>query len=118
MKGSDGKIYILDFSVSNWYPRIQEIAVIAANLLYDREGVSTLRSSVEAVVGGYERFAPLTDIEKHFVYTYTLAGVAMEFMGAHQEKYINGNDTQETDFWINLGRNGLKRELDIGQPKL
>mgnify|MGYP001584385865 FL=1 len=35
----------------------------------------------------------------------------MEFLGAHQEKYINGYDTEETDFWMNLGRNGLKKEF-------
>jgi len=36
----------------------------------------------------------------------------MEFMGAHQEKYINGNDTEETDYWLSLGREGLRTELN------
>ena len=39
------------------------------------------------------------------------AGVAMEFMGSHQERYINGNDTAETEYWLTLGRNGLRKEL-------
>ena len=38
-------------------------------------------------------------------------GVAMEFMGSYQEKYINGNDTNETEYWLKLGREGLAREL-------
>ncbi len=40
IKGDDGKIYIIDFSVANWYPRIQELAVMAANLLHEKNGLS------------------------------------------------------------------------------
>lgn len=111
LKGNDGKIYILDFSVSNWYPRIQEIAVIVANLLYDRDDPSTLHNRIELILSEYNKLNPLTIEERQYVYPYALAGVAMEFLGAHQEKYINGNDTEETDFWLNLGRNGLRKEF-------
>jgi Ser/Thr protein kinase RdoA (MazF antagonist) len=111
VKGEDGKIYVLDFSVSNWYPRIQELSVIAANLLYDKSNPSKLLERIDLVLNEYSRLNPLTDEERKYVYSYALAGVAMEFLGAHQEKYINGNDTEETDFWMNLGRDGLKKEF-------
>jgi len=35
----------------------------------------------------------------------------MEFMGGHQEKFIKGNATEETEYWLNLGRSGLRKEL-------
>ncbi|HSH55844.1 MAG TPA: phosphotransferase [Candidatus Limnocylindrales bacterium] len=108
IKGEDGKIYILDFSVANHYPRIQELAVIVANLLHDN-GDITLEQKCEQVADEYSEFNPLTDQERKHLPAYALAGVAMEFMGAHQEKYINGNDTEETDYWLNLGRNGLRK---------
>jgi Ser/Thr protein kinase RdoA (MazF antagonist) len=111
IKGEDGKIYVLDFSVSNWYPRIQELSVIVANLLYDKNHPSTLQERIDLVLNEYSQLNPLTDEERKYVYSYALAGVAMEFLGAHQEKYINGNDTEETDFWMNLGRDGLKKEF-------
>lgn len=111
LKGDDGKIYILDFSVANWYPRIQELAVISANLLHDESDSSSLRDKCKLVVEEYSKFIPLTNEERLYLYPYALAGVAMEFMGAHQEKYINGNNTEETEFWLNLGRNGLRKEL-------
>src|SRR3989339_110628 len=111
VKGDDGKIYILDFSVTNWYPRIQEISVIVANLLYDKDSPSTLHERIDLVLNEYDRLKPLTNEERKYIYPYALAGVAMEFLGAHQEKYINGNDTEETDFWLNLGRDGLKKEF-------
>lgn len=111
LKGTDGKVYILDFSVANWYPRIQEIAVIAANLLYDKDKPSILHERIDLILNEYGRLKPLTVEEKQYIYPYALAGIAMEFLGAHQEKYINGNDTEETDFWMKLGRDGLEKEF-------
>lgn len=111
LKGDDEKIYILDFSVTNWYPRIQELAVITANLLHDVNNPMTLKEKCEMVADEYSKLNPLTPDERAHLYAYTLAGVAMEFMGAQQEKYINGNDSEETDYWLELGREGLRREL-------
>lgn len=111
LKGSDGKIYILDFSVANWYPRIQELSVIAANLLHDSNDSTSLEDRCNQVADEYSQFNQLTDLERLYLPAYALAGIAMEFMGAHQEKYVNGNDTDETDYWLNLGRNGLRKAL-------
>lgn len=111
LKGDDGKMYILDFSVANWYPRIQELAVIAANLLHDGDPTSSLQETCHQVADEYSLFNPLTDNERQHLPAYTLAGIAMEFMGAHQEKHLNGNDTEETEYWLNLGREGLKSAL-------
>src|SRR3989344_3852524 len=113
MKGKDGKIYVLDFSVANWYPRIQELAVIAANLLHEESGSLSLRDRTELILAEYDKLNPLTPEEKQHLYSYALAGVAMGFMGSHQEKFIKGNATEETEYWLNLGRNGLRKELVI-----
>lgn len=111
LKGNDGKIYILDFSVANWYPRIQELAVIAANLLHDGSDTGSLEDRCNQVADEYSRFIALTAEERQHLPAYALAGIAMEFMGAHQEKHINGNDTDETDYWLKLGREGLRKAL-------
>jgi len=111
LKGNDGKVYILDFSVANWYPRIQELAVIAANLLHDDSQESSLGEKCSLVADEYSQFNALTDEERKHLPAYALAGIAMEFMGAHQEKYINGNDTEETEYWLGLGRGGLRKAL-------
>lgn len=111
VKGDDGRIYVIDFSVANWYPRIQELAVIAANLLHDDKDQGSLKEKCELIANEYSGFNPLTDQERKYLYDYALAGVAMEFMGSHQEKYLNGNDGEENDYWFNLGREGLRREL-------
>ncbi len=111
VKSKDGNVYILDFSVANWYPRIQELAVIAANLLHDDKDEGSLHDRCELVAEEYSQFETLTVDERRHLHAYALAGVAMEFMGSHQEKYINGNDTEETAYWFNLGREGLRKAL-------
>lgn len=111
LKGNDGKIYILDFSVANWYPRIQELSVIVANLLHDNSDNSSLEDRCSQVADKYSRYNPLTNEERRHLPAYALAGIAMEFIGAYQEKYINGNDTDETAYWLNLGREGLREAL-------
>jgi Ser/Thr protein kinase RdoA (MazF antagonist) len=111
LKGDDGRVYILDFSVANWYPRIQELSVIAANLLYDDGDDSSLEDRCNKVANEYSQYNSLTSDERRHLPAYALAGIAMEFMGAHQEKYINGNNTGETDYWLNLGREGLRKAL-------
>jgi Ser/Thr protein kinase RdoA (MazF antagonist) len=108
LKGDDDKVYILDFSVANWYPRIQELAVMASSLLHD-EGGFDLKKRCDIVADEYSQFDPLTEAEKQHLPAYALAGVAMELMGAHQEKFINGIDNEENEYWLRLGREGLRR---------
>jgi Ser/Thr protein kinase RdoA (MazF antagonist) len=111
INGNNGELYVLDFSVSNWYPRIQELAVIAANLLYDKSDPTPLRKKCDMVASFYSKQNSLTKEEEDNLYHYALAGVAMEFMGSHQERFINGNDTEETRYWFNLGHLSLIKEL-------
>jgi hypothetical protein len=89
------------------------LAVIAVNLLHDEESVPSLQDRIKMVLPEYNKLNPLTKEEEKYLYPYALAGVAMEFMGAHQEKFIKGNTSEETDYWLNLGRNGLRREVRI-----
>ena len=53
LKGDDSKIYILDFSVSNWYPRIQELAVIVGNLLNSEETTEPYLDTLKKAVKFY-----------------------------------------------------------------
>ncbi|MFA6376522.1 MAG: phosphotransferase, partial [Candidatus Paceibacterota bacterium] len=111
IKGNDGKMYVLDFSVANWYPRIQELAVIAANLFYNENDPIALADRCDFVAGEYDRIIPLADAEKRYLYDYALAGAAMEFMGPYQEKFIHMNSSAETEYRLEAGRNGLRSEF-------
>lgn len=108
--GNDGEVYILDFSVSNWYPRIQELAVIVGNLLNSTEESESFYDVLKKVVRGYvEQGGKLTDREMDALPAYCRAAYASELIGGSRELIINRNDTEETSYWIELGRAGLRR---------
>ncbi len=110
LKGEDGKLYVLDFSVSNWYPRIQELAVIIGNFVNDISIDEPFLSTLKRVVAGYvDAGGELSEAEVKALPAFARAAYAMEFVGATKEKFLNGNDTQETEFWLSLGRAGLER---------
>ena len=111
LKANDGGIYVLDFALASRYPRIQELAVIIASLLYDKEDAFTLQDRCSQVAEEYGRFAELTEDERRYLPACALAGVAMEFMGACKMKFINGSNTAETEYWFASGRNGLRKAL-------
>jgi len=111
VKADNGDVYVLDFSVTNWYPRIQELAVIVANLIHDKNDSRSLKEKCEHVAELYSQFGTLTAEERKYLPAYALAGITMELLGGLQEKYINGHDHAETAFWIETGREGLRKAL-------
>lgn len=111
VKADNGDIYVLDFSVANWYPRTQELAVIVANLMHDKNDRRSLKEKCELVSKLYSQFGTLTEEERKHLLAYALAGISMEMLGGLQEKYINGHDSEETAFWIETGREGLRKAL-------
>lgn len=111
--GDDGKIYVIDFAVSNIYPRIQELAVMAANLMFDEkssEGLS-LRRRVDTVTESYlAAGGRLTQLEKDNVFNYALPGAAMEYMGSVNERVV-GDTSPEIEYWEKLGLENLREAL-------
>lgn len=111
IKDSNGKLYIFDFAVANVYPKIQELAVIAADLL--EESGQPVKTRVKTVCDSYIRLGgSLNELEIDSLHAYTLAAMAIEIMGGHYEKYINkGDNLEEIDWYINMGKSGLKDGL-------
>ena len=112
LKGTDGKIWILDFAVSNIYPKIQELAVIATSLMSSPGSPKPLRERVNETVRAYRSVGgELTDYEERVLTDYAIASAAMEFLGGHKAKYIDKEDPEESDHWIKLGKENLEEAL-------
>lgn len=107
IRGDDDRIYVLDFSVSNWYPRILELAVICSNLLQGFATGTNLRRLTEVVASEYTDHAVLTELERGCLYDFAVTGVAVEFLGSCREKYLCGNASPETEYWMKQARQGL-----------
>jgi Ser/Thr protein kinase RdoA (MazF antagonist) len=105
--GSDGSVSVLDFALANRWPRLQEIAVIAASLLHGSP--EPLPSRMSAVASLYSAAAPvpLTDAELGVLHVFGRAAAAMELLGGLNQ-WQQGNRGVETDSLIEIGTAGLR----------
>ncbi len=99
--------YIIDFAGSNIYPRIQELAVMAANLLASNEPANiTMR--IERVVNAYIKAGGrLEKIEYEHLYNYTAAAILMELMGSIHDS--ESATEEETEYWKTLAVQSLEQ---------
>lgn len=110
MIGTDNKIFVLDFSVANWYPRVQELAVIGANLMNDGGALVDFKTLVHKIVTIYqEQGGELTQEEIEALPAVTRLAYAAELVGSLKEEILNGNDTDENKYWLQMGRIGLQK---------
>jgi Ser/Thr protein kinase RdoA (MazF antagonist) len=56
-------LWIIDFAVSNYYPRLQEIAVLACNLFFDERDKKKSEQNLETALDEYQKKSPLSDKE-------------------------------------------------------
>lgn len=107
MKDKDGKLYIIDFSVSSYYPRVQELAVLLCNMLFDEDKPETFQEYYKLALEEYQKHNPLTEIEIEVLPLFVKVAHVMHVLCATYEKVVKGNNTAENEYWINLGRKGL-----------
>ena len=104
----DGAVTVLDFAVANRFPRVQELAVVAANLTHGCPDPLPVR--VEMIAELYSAAAPnpLTTVERVALRRFSRAAAAMELLGALAEWHRHGNRSPETEYLIGLGLAGLR----------
>jgi len=107
MKDGNGKIWIIDFAVSNYYPRIQELAVLACNVLFDEKDDSKSKNNLKIALEEYQRTIILTPRELEVLPDYIKLAHAMHLLSGNYEKIIKKNDLEENEYWLNQGRAGL-----------
>ncbi len=105
--GESGNPFLVDFSCTNMYPRIQELAVICANLL-NGDGLSVRQRNQKVVVMYKEFGGELEELEIKWLYNYTAGAIAMEYLGCLAEVMESGEDNEEIRYWRELGLSGLK----------
>lgn len=113
MKDKNGKIRIIDFAVSNYYPRIQELAVLACNILFDEEDKLKSESNLRVALDEYQKVIKLTQRELEVLPTYIELAHAMHILLSSYEKMVEKNDSKENEYWLNQGRIGLFQMLSF-----
>ncbi len=112
IKDKNSNLFIIDFSVSNIYPRIQELAVLACNILFDSENIKNTNNNLSIALEEYQKHIKLTEQELNVLPIYIKLAHAMHLLSANYEKFAKNNNSKENDYWLNLGRTGLKQFFD------
>lgn len=108
LRTDNGKIYVLDFAVANYYPRIQELAVLLCDLFFNKDKRTDFRDIYKFVLEEYQKYISLTTNEIKTLPLYVQFAHAMHIICANYEKVVNGNKTAENEYFLNIGRAGLK----------
>lgn len=108
LAADDGAVTVLDFAVANRFPRVQELAVIAANLTHGAPEPLPQRAETIAELYSAAVTVALTAAEWDALRAFTRAAAAMELLGALAEWHMHGNRTTETQYLIGLGLAGLR----------
>ncbi len=115
IRTTSGELYIIDFSVANYYPRIQELAVLFCNILFDEDRPQTFLAHYESALEEYQKSIKLTSDEWKALPLFVHVAHAMHALGATYEKKVKGNKSPENEYWIKIGQRGL-RELKNWKP--
>lgn len=107
IKDKKNNIYILDFAVSNYYPRIQELAVLLCDLFFDPDKKESFPGIYRFVLNEYQKYIKLTPEEVMKLPQYIKLAHAMHVLCATFEKAVNHNMSAENEYFLNIGKIGL-----------
>jgi Ser/Thr protein kinase RdoA (MazF antagonist) len=103
----EGEVTILDFALANRWPRLQELAVIAASLMHGSPG--TLPERMRRVARMYSAVAavPLSAREEEALDKFGRWAAAMELLGG-LNMWMRGARGPETELLLAIGTAGLR----------
>lgn len=105
MLDKNNKVWIIDFAVSNYLPRIIDLAVTSCNICLDNDSEENTYENIALLLSEYNKYSPLTKYELNvFGIFYKLAN-AMHIL---QTCYIikTDGDSEENQYWLSEGITG------------
>lgn len=102
MLDRSNKVWIIDFAVSNYLPRIIDLAVTSCNMCLDNNSKENTYENIALLVSEYNKYAPLTEYELSAFSTFYKLANAMHIL---QTQYIikTDGDSAENQYWLNEG---------------
>lgn len=116
MKDGNSKIWIIDFAVSNYLPRIIDLAVISCNPCLDKESQNNTIENIKALLSEYNKYNQLTQYELEVFWIFYKLANAMHII---QPIYIakTEEDSEENQYWLNEGKIGYSYAKKIQLQK-
>jgi len=109
IKDKKGRIWIVDFSVANYYPRVQELAVLACDVLFNPNSKKESEQNLKNALNEYQKLVKLTQRELASLPAYVKLAHAMHVLCATFEKKANNNHSKENEYFLNIGKLGLRQ---------
>lgn len=106
-----GKLFFIDFSVSNYQPRIVDLAVSICDLCLDCDDIELIKTRMQTFINAYEQVSPLSDYEKSCLKVFLATHQAITIIETTREKFKNNNDSEENEDFLRKGQEGLKLVL-------
>ncbi|MBR6252233.1 MAG: phosphotransferase [Clostridia bacterium] len=106
IKDKIGKLWIIDYAVSNYMPRIIDLVVSACNLCLDPNSKENTINKISLIINEYEKYNKLTEYEKEVIPLFFELANGMGILQTSYQASI-GNDSDENQYWLELSRKGI-----------
>ena len=107
IKDENDKLWIIDFAVSNYLPRIIDLVVTGDNLCLDPNSKENTINNFNLIISEYEKYNKLTDYEKEIIPLFYDIGNAMGILQINALKQ-NEDYSEEDEYWLKVSEQGLK----------
>lgn len=106
----NGEIRIIDFSVMDYGPIVLELAIFIALFAINpwKDTPKIAKEKYALVINEYQKYRKLNSYELSTIPTLVLATYGANTLPARYEREVKGSDTEETQYWIDIGVNGIK----------
>lgn len=108
IKDNLGKVYFIDFSVSNYLPRIVDLAVSIGDFCIDLDNIEISKEKTKRFLLAYERVSPLSQYEKECLKKFLICHQAITIIETMREKLLENNDSEENEVFLQKGKKGLR----------
>lgn len=108
LKDKKGKIFIIDFSVSNYSPRIIELAVLLSAMFFSKKEKREFENDYKFILNHYLKFIQLTEKEILLLPFFTTLSFTAYLLAAEYEKKAKRNHSEENNYWLVEAREGLQ----------
>lgn len=117
MLDNNSKVWILDFAVSNYLPRIIDLAVTSCNMCLDEKSKDKTYENITLLLSEYNKYNQLTDYELEVFGTFYKLANAMHIL---QPQFIiqTDGDSKENQYWLNEGIIGYSFSEDERLSKI
>lgn len=116
IRGAESKIWIVDFAVSNFLPRIVDLAVIACSPCLDENSCEKTLEKIKVLINEYNKYNRLTPYELEVFWVFYKLANAMHIL---QPIFIakTEGDSEENRYWLNEGMVGYSYTDEVRKLK-